>query len=878
MLTATAVVATGLALPAAPASAAGTYAVDTSTDAVDAVPGDGTCASAAGECSLRAAVQEANASPGTTTTITFDPAVTAVALDITGGGDGDGTDDLGDLDLDAGVHVVLLGNRVADNTYTVVKADPLGDRHFEVAAGAALDLVDVTLAGGHSVGDGGSILTSGAVTVTNSPSAGVLDSYVALASNRADGSGGAIAVRTGGSLVVKNASTAPTGSRVDIRANSAAVDGGAIVNDGTVELQGSAGGGMPSHDVYVDTNSAAGSGGGIANRSGTVTIGCRAAVRFSSAATGGDVHNASTLWLMSGYVDGGVATTGGGLFNAATGDVQVKDTCESSQVGRSWASVSGGQIHNEGSITVQSGSYLNVMGGASSIDASHTTESVDGGGIEQTAGTFQVDGHLGVDAVRASGTGGGVLVSGGTLSTGPDGMVRLVGNEAAQGGGIAVTGGSATITAQLDHNAASGDGGGAAVTGGSLDLRRSSVLRGTATRGAGAAVVGGSLSMFNSTVAGNASTGPAAALWSDAGTSTLRHVTVVDNGSGLTAEGTAAITLQRVLLARNSAWNCAVVGGSASITVGDFNVFDRADCGPTGTDLTDSSRFQAVADGLDAASPGSEPEAYEPRTGNPAIDFVTDAGCGIPAVDQEGTNRPTDGDGDGVAACDAGAIEADGTVTLRQVSGEVLWQATGQPAVDTCVIGIPLDDDYDVTRGITAPDGTYEMSVAQGVTYLVAFYAPFAQTSGHDVCDSEPDFAAAQPEWYRNVPVVFDSAGEVEFPDPTEVTLLDVDDADFTGIDACLGVGPGAGADAPCPPPVARATPSEFAGTSGGAGAGSAAPSAPAGAGSSGPSAGAALAMTGSDVSGLWLAGVFLVACGAMVVATSRRELRLTRR
>src|ERR1700730_15246105 len=47
------------------ARAAGkTFTVNDTTDAVDANPGDGICATAGGKCSLRAAVQEANATPG----------------------------------------------------------------------------------------------------------------------------------------------------------------------------------------------------------------------------------------------------------------------------------------------------------------------------------------------------------------------------------------------------------------------------------------------------------------------------------------------------------------------------------------------------------------------------------------------------------------------------------------------------------------------------------------------------------------------------------------------------------------------------------------------------------------------------------------------
>jgi hypothetical protein len=48
------------ALVAVPSGAA-TFAVDSTADAVDVVPGDGLCATAAGACTLRAAVMETNA-------------------------------------------------------------------------------------------------------------------------------------------------------------------------------------------------------------------------------------------------------------------------------------------------------------------------------------------------------------------------------------------------------------------------------------------------------------------------------------------------------------------------------------------------------------------------------------------------------------------------------------------------------------------------------------------------------------------------------------------------------------------------------------------------------------------------------------------------
>src|SRR5690606_27884382 len=45
-------------------AAATTFTVDTANDTQEASPGNGVCADAAGRCSLRAAVMEANANPG----------------------------------------------------------------------------------------------------------------------------------------------------------------------------------------------------------------------------------------------------------------------------------------------------------------------------------------------------------------------------------------------------------------------------------------------------------------------------------------------------------------------------------------------------------------------------------------------------------------------------------------------------------------------------------------------------------------------------------------------------------------------------------------------------------------------------------------------
>ena len=55
------------------------------------------------------------------------------------------------------------------------------------------------------------------------------------------------------------------------------------------------------------------------------------------------------------------------------------------------------------------------------------------------------------------------------------------------------------------------------------------------------------------------------------------------------------------------------------------------------------------------ADNGGSTETHDLLPGSPAIDAANDASC--PAADQRGAARPFDGDGDGMAHCDIGAVE-----------------------------------------------------------------------------------------------------------------------------------------------------------------------------------------------------------------------------
>jgi hypothetical protein len=120
----------GLFVVAAAAGAADavTFTVNDPTDAVDAAIGDGFCATAAGTCTLRAAIQEANATAAADR-INFQ---TAGTYPLTINGVGENAAATGDLDITTPISIFNM------STGTVI-IDAIGlaprDRVFDVLAG-----------------------------------------------------------------------------------------------------------------------------------------------------------------------------------------------------------------------------------------------------------------------------------------------------------------------------------------------------------------------------------------------------------------------------------------------------------------------------------------------------------------------------------------------------------------------------------------------------------------------------------------------------------------------------------------------------------------------------------------------------------------------
>ena len=219
-------------VPASPARAA-ILAVDNTADlAASGDVSDGVCDAGAGECTLRAAVQEANGSEGADV-ITL----TAATYTLTIPGPTEDAALTGDLDVTEDVTI----NGAA--TGTTIDADAL-DRVFHVHPGATLTLDNVTITGGaEATGAGIQVEATGALDLD----------LATLTANTATGHGGAI-----------YAAGDVTADLSTISGNSAGGDGGGLY---------SAGGTHTLSSATVAFNAATGSGGGLAHSAGAVTIG-----------------------------------------------------------------------------------------------------------------------------------------------------------------------------------------------------------------------------------------------------------------------------------------------------------------------------------------------------------------------------------------------------------------------------------------------------------------------------------------------------------------------------------------------------------------------------------------------------------------------------
>jgi len=583
-----------------------TYTVTSTVDAVDAVVGNGVCATSAGVCTLRAAVQEANA------TLTADTIqVPAGTYEIAIAPAGDNGDSSGDFDVVSPLTIVGAG---AATTIVDGGQPPAGSPPERRGLDRLLDIHDtagnvtvsgLTLREGYDVEAGGAIhnLSSSLVRLQNVT---VQDSYAGVY-------GGGIYADTEGRMELGGST---------VRGNATGGEGGGIYNQHEGELTltdtsltgntaGADGGGLATVSKTrltmtrgtVSGNTAGGSGGGVFTDSsrpaaftGVVFTGNEAGDPVSGDGGGGGLYAGgdSTLTVTgAAFTENSAVAEGGGLAIHNGGAAQVTDTV----VRDNHSDAGGGGVENSGmAVTL---TRLTVTG---------NTAALDGGGIEsQGSGAFAI-----VDTTVSQNTaehGGGVAnVADGTLqvrgSTFWDNRARV------HGGGI--------------YNASDAD----------------ALIENTTSSGNVAQVAGGGLYTD-----------------ADAGLRVV-NVTITRNvsphGAGVGDEPGGSVNFP-VEPSTSVIFRNTVVAGNLHSAECSFAIGSEGG----NLDSADSCHFRGSRDRTGAGDPGLDAIA---DNGGPTMthaiqdgSWALDGGVAPCAgVDQRGVTRPRN------AACDIGALEHEG--------------------------------------------------------------------------------------------------------------------------------------------------------------------------------------------------------------------------
>ena len=408
----------GLALLPAPGPVdAKTFTVTSNVDETDAAPGDGICATLSAVCTLRAAIQEANALAGPDTIILNK----GLYLLVRGGR---GEDDAATGDLDIRESLTIKG-KGAKKTY--INANKL-DRVFHVIGSITVNISDVTIQNGLATESGSAGLALGGGILNDAGTVNLTKCTISDNTAANDSAwGGGMYNYNYGIVTVKSSMIFNNVARGTVHAYGGGIDN----ENGTLTVTGTT---ISGNSASSTTDLAAG-GGIYSGDSGHSTV-TQSTVSGNAAsgpvAAGGGIYGLnSTVMVTSGGVAGnsasGTQAIGGGLY-VVGGTLTLTHVAVSHNIASGATEGFGGGILNSGSVVTVAQSTVTYNA------AKAVTSQAFGGGLHNSSGTAIITGGSFSDnsASGIPGAGGGISnIANLTIEK----AAKIIQNFASDGGG-----------------------------------------------------------------------------------------------------------------------------------------------------------------------------------------------------------------------------------------------------------------------------------------------------------------------------------------------------------------------------------------------------------------------------------------------------------
>jgi len=326
-----------------------------------------------------------------------------------------------------------------------------------------------------------------------------------------------------------------------------------------------------------------------------------------------------------------------------------------------FASGTNGQTIAEPQSTVEAGGALTIQGNGAGVTKVAGEIDVNSGGASETTtvtitgltvGDLNINSGFG-STTTATVTNVNVITDGIDINSGFNNSkttATLTNVHVTGPTGINVNAGESTTTATMTNSSVDG------VTGDALEANQSVVHVSGSTfsnsENDGIDNSASTIDVVNSTLSGNKGEEQ---LFNDGGTTTLQNVTIDNAPSGDAVDNDAGeLTFTNTIFADSRSNNCI---GNGTFTSHGGNLASDASCHLTGTGDHPSTPAKLGA----LANNGGATKTQLPLAGSKAIDGGVATGC--PKVDQRGVARPQDGDHNGSAVCDVGAVEIAGSAT-----------------------------------------------------------------------------------------------------------------------------------------------------------------------------------------------------------------------